>query len=487
MSLKRSFKLQRTESATAEHCCVPFCQASGKYNKVLSFHTFPSDEETRQKWFVAIRRKNFTVGHHTRVCSRHFKSEDVREPLSLGGRRLLERGAVPSLFEWNNYSSVPPTRAEVRPMETDTVGGKANANTAVRDHDYASAPDPAVVDLALQENATLKEVVLKLRKRVEKLAVKQRFGIHRFAGSDRDIRLFTRFASYDHLMRFWALIEPSLPLMVSVTNAQRGAFTEPSTTATHSLQPIDEMFLFLNYLALGSEQQDLAERYGIQQSAVRQIITMWSNFLYIVLGSVKIWISEEKIMEHLPAEFKDYANTTVILVSTELRCQCPSSTLLKSEVFPVQKSHCTLKGLIGFAPHGAVTFISPLYAGCISEKQITRKSGILSLLRPGVAIMVDRGFPVDDLLLCKVYRPTFFSGRSQMSACEVRETQDIARLRVHIGCLIHQVKAHKFFDTEIPLWLFGSINQLYTVACLLTNYENVPLIKACEKKPSIGH
>lgn len=192
-------------------------------------------------------------------------------------------------------------------------------------------------------------------------------------------------------------------------------------------------------------------------------------------------------MEHLPAEFKDYANTTVILVSTELRCQCPSSTLLKSEVFPVQKSHCTLKGLIGFAPHGAVTFISPLYAGCISEKQITRKSGILSLLRPGVAIMVDRGFPVDDLLLCKVYRPTFFSGRSQMSACEVRETQDIARLRVHIGCLIHQVKAHKFFDTEIPLWLFGSINQLYTVACLLTNYENVPLIKACEKKPSIGH
>ncbi|KAF1392467.1 hypothetical protein PFLUV_G00028210 [Perca fluviatilis] len=88
----------------------------------------------------------------------------------------------------------------------------------------------------------------------------QRFGIHRFAASDKDIHFFTRFASYDVLMRFWALIEPSLPYMVSVTQAQRGTFTEPSSIVTRSLQPIDEMFMFLNYLALGSKQRDLADR-----------------------------------------------------------------------------------------------------------------------------------------------------------------------------------------------------------------------------------
>lgn len=173
----------------------------------------------------------------------------------------------------------------------------------------------------------------------------------------------------------------------------------------------------------------------------------------------------------MPAEFKDYADATVILDCTKLRCQCPSSPLLQSDVFSVYKSHCTVKGLFGVAPHGAVTFISPLYAGSISDKQIMRASGILSLLRPGIAIMVNRDFLVDDFVPCKTYRPAFLSGRSQMSACEVRETQANARLRVHVERLIRRVKKHKFFDTENLLWLFGNINQLYTVACLLTNYE----------------
>uniref|UniRef100_A0A8B9GTX4 THAP domain-containing protein 1 n=1 Tax=Astyanax mexicanus TaxID=7994 RepID=A0A8B9GTX4_ASTMX len=104
MSQAKKFKFQRTDSTTAEHCCVPLCQASSKYNKVLSFHTFPSDAENRLKWNFAIRRENFTVTPHTRVCSRHFKKEDLREPESKSGRRLLKKGAVPMLFEWNNFS-----------------------------------------------------------------------------------------------------------------------------------------------------------------------------------------------------------------------------------------------------------------------------------------------------------------------------------------------------------------------------------------------
>lgn len=202
--------------------------------------------------------------------------------------------------------------------------------------------------------------------------------------------------------------------------------------------------MFLNYLALGSKQRDLADRYGVHQSTVSRIITSWSNFLYTVLGSVRIWIPEEKIREHLPAEFKDYADTTVILDCTELRSQCPSSPLLQSQMF------------------STYTFISPLNVGSISDKQIMRESGILSLLRPGMAIMVDPGFLVDDLVPCKIYRPAFLSGRSQMSACEVRETQAIARLRVHVERLIRRVKEHKFFTQRFH---FGFLSTL--ISCLL--------------------
>lgn len=143
---------------------------------------------------------------------------------------------------------------------------------------------------------------------------------------------------------------------------------------------VDELFLFLNYLTLALKQRDLADRFGIHQSTVSRIVLSWSNFLFSVLGSQSIRMSPEKIKEYLPPEFKDYADTVVILDCTELTCQTPSFPLLQSEVYSSYKSHCTLKGMIGMAPHGAVTFVSPLYAGSISDKQLLVQSGICKLL-----------------------------------------------------------------------------------------------------------
>ncbi|XP_008407578.1 uncharacterized protein ftr97 [Poecilia reticulata] len=488
--MKRTQKIKylRATGTTTEFCCVPLCPVSSRCNKFLSFFSFPADEDLRKQWIVAIRRANLEIKGHTRVCSRHFKPEDIKEPEKEMGRRRLKKGSVPALFEWNNFSlPLPPPgvwETSKRPPPED-IEEAANppANVYIKEHDYASAPDPAVVDLVLEENDALREEVRQLREQAESLTLRQRFGIHRFASSDKDIRFFTRFASYDLLMRFWSMIEPALPSMVSIRQGQRGtAINSASSTQTQTLQPIDEFFLFLNYMALGSKQQDLADRYGVHESTVSWIITAWTNFLFTVLGSIRIWIPEDQIHSSLPADFKDYPDTTVILDCTELRCQCPSSPVLQSEVFSSYKSHCTLKGLIGIAPHGAVTFVSGLYAGSISDKQITCESGLLTLLKPGMAVMVYRGLLIDDIVPCKVYRPTFFFGRSQMSAGEVRGTPAITRLGVHVESLIRRVKEHKLFDSEISLGVLGIINQLYTVACLLTNYENGPLTKGLGKE-----
>ncbi len=162
----------------------------------------------------------------------------------------------------------------------------------------------------------------------------------------------------------------------------------------------------------------------------------------------------------MPKEFQDYPDTQEVIDCTELRCQTPSSLLLQSEVFSSYKSHCTFKGLIDMSPHGAVTFVSSLYAGSISDKELLKQSGIVSLLKPDMAIMVDKGFLVDGCVPSKVYRPAYLSKREQMSADEVKKTQSIARLSVHVERLIRRVKQHKLFDTVIPLSITGSINQL---------------------------
>ena len=58
-----------------------------------------------------------------------------------------------------------------------------------------------------------------------------------------------------------------------------------------------------------------------------------------------------------------------------------------------------LKGLVGIAPSGAITFISQLYSGSISDREIVERSGFLKLqFDKGDTVMADKGFTIEDLL-----------------------------------------------------------------------------------------
>ena len=84
------------------------CEASAKFNTSRSFHTFPPDDNLRKMLIILIRRDNLTITNHTRVCSRHFSKDDLKEPTTERGRRRLKKGAVPVLLDWNNYSVEAP-------------------------------------------------------------------------------------------------------------------------------------------------------------------------------------------------------------------------------------------------------------------------------------------------------------------------------------------------------------------------------------------
>ena len=95
--------------------------------------------------------------------------------------------------------------------------------------------------------------------------------------------------------------------------------------------------------------------------------------------------TKETIKRYMPDCFKElYPNTRVIIDCTEIRTQQPSSLVLvlNSQLYSHYKGTYTFKCLIGIAPHGAVTFVSSLYTGCMSDVEITKLSGILDLLEP---------------------------------------------------------------------------------------------------------
>jgi len=163
---------------------------------------------------------------------------------------------------------------------------------------------------------------------------------------------------------------------------------------------------------------------------------------------INIWPSREAVNKTMPEDFrKAYPTTRVIIDCTEVKCCIPSSLLLNSELFSAYKDHTTLKGLVGISPSGAITFISQLYTGPISDREIVERSCILDPpFNEGDSVMVDKGFTISDILplVVSLNIPPFLGAAAQMPFEDVVKTQEIARLRIHVERAINKIKNFVF-------------------------------------------
>ena len=64
-----------------------------------------------------------------------------------------------------------------------------------------------------------------------------------------------------------------------------------------------------------------------------------------------------------------------------MKCQVPSSLSQQSQMYSAYKSHTTKKGLVAIAPNGYVIFVSQLFCGSISDRELIIQSGLLDLLK----------------------------------------------------------------------------------------------------------
>ena len=122
----------------------------------------------------------------------------------------------------------------------------------------------------------------------------------------------------------------------------------------------------------------LAFLFGISQPTVSRIFVSWINFMYLRFGTINIWPNREEVDKSMPEDFNSkYPKTRVILNFTETKFQIPRQPAPEQQNIQfLQESHHSERTYWN-TPSGAITFISELYAGSISDREIVERSGIL--------------------------------------------------------------------------------------------------------------
>ena len=184
----------------------------------------------------------------------------------------------------------------------------------------------------------------------------------------------------------------------------------------------------------------------------------------------------------MPLCFKEtYPTTRCIIDCTELFVQVPSS-LAGQIVLYSSYEHCvTYKGPIGIAPSGAITSVSRLLSGTLLDKEITCRSRFFKS-----RFLTTRWFSRG--------RPRLYNWeKSEGPSCDIKyisiswwqrsawnrwsnTTLKYLLSANTCGTIYYKSEKFKLLKSAIPLTIHGSINQVWTIACLLCNFMD-PLIR----------
>ena len=113
----------------------------------------------------------------------------------------------------------------------------------------------------------------------------------------------------------------------------------------------------------------------------------------------------------------------------------PKSLSAQAATWSDYKLHNTFKFLVEITPSGFISFLSSCCGSRVSDRCITKDGGFYDLLERDDEVIADTGFQIQEVFFlhfCRLVAPPGARVKSQMTKSEVRQTKEVANLRIHV-------------------------------------------------------
>lgn len=338
----------------------------------------------------------------------------------------------------------------------------------------------AVGDSPSPTKSALKQDKKRLINKNNSLLLSQTVQISVFNYIDRPgkISFYTGFESYKVLYCFFEFFKEDAMNMCYLGSTYKGGLEDNSdrTGRPRSLPLLEEFFMTMVRLRRGCEIDLLADVFGLSASQTSRTVNSWLLLMAGKLRQINFWPPDPpKEMLLVPPHMRDDLKYLAVIVdATEVYVQKPSASKAQKEIFSKYKNHVTAKMLVGVDCNGTVIFYSRAYAGRTSDKKLFHHCGITQLLKRGDTVMVDRGFEVaKDLeqMGIKVLIPDFLEKKGQFPSEELRRSEKIAEVRVHVERAIRKIKEFKILSRGLfPLTMAPMMDNIWICCAVLSNF-----------------
>ena len=496
-----------------DHCAVWGCDNDRRYPEkqkilphvgVLRFYS-PQNQTDVVKWDKLISRKHFKVTKNTKVCSNHFKlgyrcrascpyptlhMKGYKDQESEQNKRAPPRDRVVSnhckqkrlmkrkreeknddeclerktlnLDETEASEFVKNCESPSSSVDVDIVEDENDRYVSHSDSvNGMTFDDKSIDNLTCEENdaADVNPILIKRAMFVDQATCDK--NCCRYTGLTREklLLVFGFVKEKAKTIRYWRG-------SVDTCQAQRR-----KRNCSRALSSWEEYVLTLVRTRKGFDVRFLADTFGISHGQVSRTYNTWVTFLSLELSFLVPWPTQAEISAKLPKRFAKFSNVRVIVDCMELYIQkahLPSGQKISWSSY---KHSNTAKVLVGITPCGVISFVSALWSGTISDKEIFRRSGIIQMLQEGDGVMADRGFLVRDLLVTKKVHlicPAYCKG-PRLSVKGVTYSRRVAALRSHVERYILKLKLFRILSGVIPLSMKSMLDPIVKLCAALAN------------------